>query len=53
MWLVGTRALALTLQVDGVGDLALDATRCTVVPVGQQAFVHLIDVRLDSPCPKT
>nr|BFE91377.1 hypothetical protein GCM10020185_19130 [Pseudomonas brassicacearum subsp. brassicacearum] len=52
MWLVGTRALALTLRVAGVGDRALDATCCTVVPVGQQAFVHLIDVRLDSPLPR-
>lgn len=52
MWLVGTRALALTLRIDGVGDLALDASRCTVVPVGQRAFVHLIDVTLDAPLPQ-
>lgn len=52
MWLVGTRPLTLTLRVDGVGDLTLDAPRCTVVPVGQQAFVHLIDVRLDTALPQ-
>src|SRR3546814_953957 len=51
MWLVGTHPLTLALRVDGVGDLPLDATRCTVVPVGQQAFVHLIDVRLDTALP--
>ncbi|SFG76561.1 alkaline phosphatase D family protein [Pseudomonas sp. NFACC45] len=52
MWLVGTRPLTLTLRVDGLSDLPLDAPRCTVVPVGQQAFVHLIDVRLDTALPQ-
>src|SRR3546814_19777924 len=52
MWLVGTHPLTLALRVDGVGDLPLDATRCTVVPVGQQAFVYLIDVRLDTALPQ-
>ncbi|MFL6607374.1 MAG: alkaline phosphatase family protein, partial [Pseudomonas sp.] len=51
MWLVGTRPLTLILRLDGAGDLALDATRCTVVPVGRQAFVHLIDVHLETALP--
>jgi hypothetical protein len=51
MWLVGSRPLALTLRLVGVADLPLDATRCTVVPVGRHAFVHLIDVPLDTALP--
>ncbi|WP_449123430.1 alkaline phosphatase D family protein [Pseudomonas sp. MPG01] len=51
MWLVGTRPLALTLRLQGVGDIPLDAGKCAVIPVGRQAFVHLIDVSLDSALP--
>lgn len=51
LWLVGTRALALTLRLQGVGDIPLDAGKCTVIPVGRHAFVHLIDVVLDSALP--
>ncbi|WP_085584927.1 MULTISPECIES: alkaline phosphatase D family protein [unclassified Pseudomonas] len=51
MWLVGTRPLSLTLHLDGVGDIPLDGTACTVVPVGARAFIHLIDVALQAPLP--
>ncbi|WP_338920564.1 alkaline phosphatase D family protein [Pseudomonas silesiensis] len=51
LWLVGSRALSLTLRLQDVGDIRLDDTQCTVVPVGTHAFVHLIDVPLDSPLP--
>jgi hypothetical protein len=51
LWLVGTRILALTLRLQGVGDIPLDAGKCTVIPVGRHAFVHLIDVVLDSALP--
>ncbi|MFJ4197283.1 alkaline phosphatase D family protein [Pseudomonas sp. NPDC089534] len=51
MWLVGTRPLSLTLRLEGVGDIPLDGTKCTVVPVGTRAFIHLIDVALEEPLP--
>ena len=50
-WLVGTRHLSLTLRLQGVGDIPLDAGKCTVIPVGRHGFVHLIDVSLDSALP--
>ncbi|WP_095166110.1 alkaline phosphatase D family protein [Pseudomonas sp. Irchel 3H3] len=52
LWLVGSRELALTLRLAPVGDLVLDATRCQVIPVGTHAFVHLIDIHLDSALPQ-
>ncbi|SEN32146.1 hypothetical protein SAMN04487857_113154 [Pseudomonas sp. ok272] len=52
LWLVGTRELALTLRLPLQGDIALDASRCQVIPVGTQAFIHLIDVHLDHPLPQ-
>jgi hypothetical protein len=51
LWLVGSRALALTLRLQGVGDIRLDAGQCTVIAAGAHAFVHLIDVQLDSALP--
>lgn len=51
LWLVGSRALSLTLRVQGVGDIRLDAGQCTVISVGTHAFVHLIDVPLDAALP--
>jgi hypothetical protein len=51
LWLVGSQALSLTLRVQGVGDIRLDAGQCTVIPVGTHAFVHLIDVPLDTALP--
>lgn len=51
LWLVGSRELALTLRLQGVDDIHLDAGQCTVIPVGAHAFIHLIDVPLASPLP--
>jgi hypothetical protein len=51
LWLVGSRPLTLTLRLQGVGDLRLEAGQCTVIPVGAHAFVHLIDVPLDTALP--
>ncbi|MFY0732023.1 alkaline phosphatase D family protein [Pseudomonas sp. NFX15] len=52
LWLVGSRALTLTLRVQGVGDIRLDSGQCKVIAVGAQAFVHLIDVQLESALPR-
>lgn len=49
--LVGSRELALTLRLQGVDDIRLDAGQCTVIPVGAHAFIHLIDVPLASALP--
>ncbi|PRA52808.1 MULTISPECIES: alkaline phosphatase D family protein [Pseudomonas] len=49
LWLVGSRELALTLRLAGVGDIAL---KPQVIAVGRQAFVHLIDVQLDQALPQ-
>ncbi|MHC8331462.1 alkaline phosphatase D family protein [Pseudomonas sp. LB3P25] len=51
MWLVGSRALSLTLHLQNRDAIHLDASRCTVIAVGTQAFVHLIDVSLDAALP--
>ncbi|WP_065257670.1 alkaline phosphatase D family protein, partial [Pseudomonas bananamidigenes] len=51
LWLAGSRELSLTLHLQGIGDIPLDAGKCTVIPVGSRAFIHLIDVTLDSPLP--
>ncbi|WP_339533196.1 alkaline phosphatase D family protein [Pseudomonas mucidolens] len=58
LWLVGSRPLALTLKLQWIQDenqqaleIDLDATCCQVVPVGREAFIHLIDVSLQSPLP--
>src|ERR1700756_651412 len=56
MWLVGSRALALTLRLQVAQgetlDIDLAASRCQVVPVGRQAFIHLIDVPLAEALPQ-
>jgi len=51
LWLVGSRELSLTLRLQGVGDIPLDSEKCTVIAVGRHAFVHLIDVQLESALP--
>ena len=51
MWLVGSRALSLTLRLQDRDAIHLDASQCTVIAVGTQAFVHLIDVSLDTALP--
>jgi hypothetical protein len=56
MWLVGSRPLPLTLELQIPGDVTprqyeLDEARCQVVAVGQRAFIHLIDVALEDALP--
>ncbi|KPN93435.1 alkaline phosphatase D family protein [Pseudomonas nunensis] len=51
MWLVGSRALSLTIRLQGIGDIRLDDGQCTVIPVGTHAFIHLIDVPLETALP--
>ena len=56
VWLVGSRTLQLSLRLQlPTGEtlaIDLDAQHCHVVPVGRQAFIHLIDVRLSAPLPQ-
>lgn len=52
LWLVGSRELTLTLRLPLLGDIALDASRCQVIAVGTHAFIHLIDVPLDTALPQ-
>ena len=51
LWLVGSRELSLTLRLQGVGNIPLDSGKCNVIPVGTRAFVHLIDVPLETALP--
>lgn len=55
LWLVGTHALSLTLRLateDGHStEHCLDDAHCQVVQVGERAFLHLIDLRLETPLP--
>jgi hypothetical protein len=56
LWLVGSRALELTLRLQAGSDAEshdypLTAEQCQVIPVGQHAFIHLIDLPLDSALP--
>ena len=56
LWLVGSRALSLSLQLrhDGAEEpqrYALQDQHCQVIQVGEQAFIHLIDLTLDTPLP--
>lgn len=54
-WLVASRPLTPELHLHLPDSapliLTLDARCCRIVPVGHHAFVHLIDVSLDSPLP--
>ena len=55
LWLVGSRALPLSLKLHCANqclDIPLGQDRCQVVPVGRQAYIHLIDVRLDEALPQ-
>ncbi|WP_411391727.1 alkaline phosphatase D family protein [Pseudomonas sp. MPB23] len=55
LWLVGSRELTLTLRLQFAEQslaIALDQGQCTVVPVGREAFIHLIDVPLDDALPQ-
>jgi hypothetical protein len=56
LWLVGSRPLSLTLQLSH-GDapepqrLPLTGDSCQVIQIGEQAFIHLIDLTLEAPLP--
>ncbi|VXC73290.1 conserved hypothetical protein [Pseudomonas sp. 9AZ] len=56
LWLVGSRPLSLTLQLSH-GDspepqrLPLHGDSCQVIQIGEQAFIHLIDLKLEAPLP--
>jgi hypothetical protein len=56
LWLVGSAPLDLALVLAPRGGaprrLALDASRCRVIPVGRHACVHLVDVALAEPLPQ-
>ncbi|WP_459205253.1 alkaline phosphatase D family protein [Pseudomonas sp. MLB6B] len=47
IWLVATRALAPVVHLPGYPC----ETICTLVPIGQHAFVHLLEVTFDTPLP--
>ena len=55
IWLVGSRALDLRLMLHPSGQpprrLILDARRLQRLPLGRHAWLHLIDVALDTPLP--
>ncbi|WNW13398.1 alkaline phosphatase D family protein [Pseudomonas sp. DTU_2021_1001937_2_SI_NGA_ILE_001] len=59
LWLTASRPLDLTLRLS-LGDSTapaqprehrLDERSCQVIAVGRHAFVHLVDLRLDTPLP--
>jgi hypothetical protein len=56
LWLVGSRPLPLTLHLSGEQlpaiELTLDEQQCQVIAIGREAFVHLIDVHLDTALPR-
>ncbi len=55
MWLVGSRELVLSLRLhvgEQTRDIPLTPRHCQVVPVGRQAFIHLIDVSLEQALPQ-
>lgn len=55
LWLVGSRALTLTLRLQSAEqhlDIPLGQDQCQVVQVGREAFVHLIDIRLEKALPQ-
>ncbi|MGE8413547.1 MAG: alkaline phosphatase D family protein [Pseudomonas sp.] len=56
LWLVGSRPLSLTLQLQPEGaavqELPLDERQCQVIAVGREAYIHLIDVSLDAALPE-
>ena len=55
LWLVGSRELTLTLRLsvdEHTRDIRLDQRQCQIVPIGRQAFIHLIDVPLEDALPQ-
>ncbi len=56
IWLVGSEPLALRLELHPDGEaprrLPLPDEACRLLRIGTSAWLHLIDVRLDSPLPR-
>ncbi|MCL7939916.1 alkaline phosphatase family protein [Halomonas sp. ATCH28] len=56
IWLVGSRPLELGLMLHPAGHpprrLTLNARRVQRLPLGRHAWLHLIDVALDTPLPR-
>ncbi|MGY2399557.1 alkaline phosphatase D family protein [Pseudomonas sp. SDO5271_S396] len=53
LWLVGSRALELTLELHlPTRLLSINLDHCRVIPVGRHAFIHLVDVLLDEALPQ-
>ncbi|VFR86975.1 FIG00953737: hypothetical protein [plant metagenome] len=57
IWLVGSRPLPLSLSLHAEGDaeaqvIALSERHCRAVAVGRLAWIHYLDVRLDTPLPQ-
>ncbi|MDH4569098.1 alkaline phosphatase family protein [Pseudomonas sp. BN414] len=52
-WLVGSRRLSpvLRLSVEGGVEYPLGDDSCRVIPFGRRAFLHLIDLRLETSLP--
>ncbi len=54
LWLVGSRALEPVLRLTTAErnrEFQLGGDACRILPLGQHAFVHLIDLKLDEPLP--
>lgn len=55
LWLVGSAPLSLKLVLEPKDStaqrLTLDSEHCHIVPIGLHAYIHLIDVALDTPLP--
>ncbi|SDI74074.1 hypothetical protein SAMN05216588_12365 [Pseudomonas flavescens] len=56
LWLVGSRALQLTLRLapseQTARDYPLGDDACQRLVIGEHAVIHLIDLRLDNPLPQ-
>ncbi len=61
LWLVGSRPLSLTLRLRHAAtdapsadfnDYVLDDRQCQVIAVGRHAFIHLIDLQLETELPR-
>ncbi|MFJ2981992.1 MULTISPECIES: alkaline phosphatase D family protein [unclassified Pseudomonas] len=46
IWLVGSQPLQPEFMVDGTATVD-----CQVIPIGQHAFIHLLDIRFAQPLP--
>ncbi|MBB3331268.1 hypothetical protein BDK63_002151 [Halomonas campaniensis] len=56
IWLAATRPLELTLALTPAGEATrrrpIEAQHCRRLPVGRHAWLHLIDLPLDTPLPR-